>query len=107
MQKIPCSQAKPGETGSHMTAHTTIQSSRTAETVLDRKEAVSARISPVSSPDFPSLCTLAVSRADFWPPVSASKNSVRGRWIARGEKAVRGVGEGGFWEAKLPFEPWP
>jgi hypothetical protein len=39
-----------------MTAHTTIQSSRTAETVVDRKEAVSARISPVSSPDFPSLC---------------------------------------------------
>ena len=32
------------ETGSHLTAHTTIQSSRTAETVLDRKEAVSAGI---------------------------------------------------------------
>src|SRR5260370_40044581 len=46
------------ETGSQVTAHTTIQSSRTAETVVDRKEAVSARISPVSSPDFPSLCTL-------------------------------------------------
>jgi len=32
------------ETGSHGTAHTTIQSSRTAETVVDRKEAVSAGI---------------------------------------------------------------
>jgi hypothetical protein len=38
-------QANPGETGSHMTAHTTIQSSRTAETVVDRKDAVSAGIS--------------------------------------------------------------
>jgi len=34
------------ETGSHMTAHTTIQSARTAETVADRKEAVSAGILP-------------------------------------------------------------
>jgi hypothetical protein len=34
----------PDETGSHMTAHTTIQSSRTAQTVVDRKEAVSAGI---------------------------------------------------------------
>jgi hypothetical protein len=32
------------ETGSHMTAHTTIQSSRTAETVSDQKQAVSAGI---------------------------------------------------------------
>jgi hypothetical protein len=34
----------PGETGSYLTAHTTIQSSRTAETVVDRKGAVSAGI---------------------------------------------------------------
>jgi hypothetical protein len=32
------------ETGSHKTAHTTIRSSRTTETVVDRKEAVSAGI---------------------------------------------------------------
>jgi hypothetical protein len=32
------------ETGSYLTAHTTIQSSRTAQTVVDRKEAVSAGI---------------------------------------------------------------
>jgi hypothetical protein len=32
------------ETGSPMTARTTIQSSRTAQTVVDRKEAVSAGI---------------------------------------------------------------
>src|SRR5258706_13513829 len=43
------------ETGSHGTAHTTIQSSRTAESVVDRKEAVSAEILP---PVFnvPGLC---------------------------------------------------
>src|SRR5258708_23606914 len=34
------------ETSSHMTAHTTTQSSRTAGTVVDRKEAVSAGILP-------------------------------------------------------------
>jgi hypothetical protein len=34
------------ETGSQVTAHTTIQSSGTAKTVLDRKEAVSAGILP-------------------------------------------------------------
>jgi hypothetical protein len=43
------------ETGSHGTAHTTIQSSQTAHFVGDSKEAVSAGISPVSSPDFVSL----------------------------------------------------
>jgi hypothetical protein len=32
------------ETGSNLTAHTTIQSSRTTEIVVDRKEAVSAGI---------------------------------------------------------------
>jgi len=73
------------ETGSHWTAHTTIQSSQTAHFVGDSKEVVSAGISPVSSPDFPSLRTSAVSRADFWPPVSASKNSVPGSWISRGK----------------------
>jgi hypothetical protein len=36
------------ETGSYLTAHTTIQSSRTAETVVDRKRAVSAGfLSPI------------------------------------------------------------
>jgi hypothetical protein len=43
------------ETGSHMTAHTTTQSSRTAESVVDRKEAVSAGIlSPIFN--VPGLC---------------------------------------------------
>src|SRR6266851_4108701 len=36
----------PRETGSYLTAHTTTQSSRTAETVVDREEAVSAGILP-------------------------------------------------------------
>src|SRR5258705_13980321 len=45
----------PGETGSYLNAHTTTQSSRTAETVVDRKEAVSAGIlSPVFN--VPGLC---------------------------------------------------
>jgi len=43
------------ETGSYLTARTTIQSSRTAETVVDRKEAVSAGIlSPIFN--VPGLC---------------------------------------------------
>jgi hypothetical protein len=43
------------ETGSHRTAHTTIQSSRTAQTVVDQKEAVFAGIlSPIFN--VPGLC---------------------------------------------------
>jgi hypothetical protein len=91
------------ETGSHLTAHTTIQSSRTAETVVDRKEAVSAGISPVSSPDFLSLWTSAVSRANFWPPVSASKNSVPGTWISRGKGPFRGLEIGDSGRQKCRF----
>jgi hypothetical protein len=60
----------------------TIQCSQTGHFVGCSKEAVSVGISPVSSPDFPSLWTSAVSRADS--PVSASKNSVPGSWISRG-----------------------
>ena len=78
-----------------------------AHFVGDSKDAVSAGISSVSSPDFLSLWTSPVSRADFWPPVSASKNSVPGSWISRGQKTVRRIGDRGFWEAKWPFEPWP
>jgi hypothetical protein len=69
--------------GSSVPSVSTIQSSQTAHFAGDSKEAVSAGISPVSSPDFLSLWTSAVSRADFWPPVSASKNSVPGSWISR------------------------
>src|SRR5882672_7945638 len=71
--------------GSSVPSVSTIQSSQTAHFVGDFKEVVSAGISPVSSPDFPSLRTSAVSRADFWPPVSASKNSVPGSWISSGK----------------------
>jgi len=69
----------------------TIQSSQTAHFVGDFKETASAGISPVSSPDFLSLWTSAVSRANFWPPVSASKNSVPGSWISRGKGPFRGL----------------
>jgi hypothetical protein len=52
---IPATPVFEAETGSYLTAHTTIQSSRTVETVVDRKEAVSAGILP---PIFkvPGLC---------------------------------------------------
>jgi hypothetical protein len=59
-----------------MTAHTTIQSSRTAETVVDRKEAVSAWDLAACFQPFRSLPTITVAWADSWPPVSVSKNSV-------------------------------
>ena len=81
----------------------TIQSSQTAHFVGDSKEAASAGISAVSSLDFLSLRTSAVSRAGFWPPVSASRNSVPGSWISRAKRAVRRLGNRGFWEAKMPF----
>src|SRR5438105_1197134 len=70
------------ETGSHLTAHTTIQSFRTGETVVDRKEAVSAGILPPILNVPGSLPIITVSRVDFWPPVSASKNSVPGDRIS-------------------------
>src|SRR6266404_2695531 len=43
---FPVSRELPPETGSYLTASATIQSSRTAETVVDRKDAVSAGIVP-------------------------------------------------------------
>src|SRR5258708_31847385 len=58
----------PMETGSYLTASTTIQSSRTAETVVDRKEAVSAEI-------FRLFSTF---------PVSADKNGLSGGFWASG-----------------------
>jgi hypothetical protein len=72
-RKSPCFGQITGETSSYLTAHTTIQPSQTGHFVGDSKEAVFVGISPVSSPDFRSLWTSAVSRADFWPAVAASK----------------------------------
>jgi hypothetical protein len=65
-----------------MTAHTTIQSSKTVETVFDWKQAVSAGIFDGLVRLFRSLETLAVSQACFSFPVSASKNSVPGGGIS-------------------------
>jgi hypothetical protein len=48
-----------------MTAHTTIQTHRTAETVVDRKHAVSAGIFAGIVLPFWSLETPAVFQADF------------------------------------------
>src|SRR5467141_920030 len=67
-KKFPDLRQNPGETGSHMTAHTTTQSSRTAETVADRKEAVSAGI-----------CRLF---STF--PVSADNTGLSGGFLASG-----------------------
>jgi hypothetical protein len=52
---------------------------------------VSAGISPVSSPGFLSPWTSAVSSADFWPPVSASKNSVPGKLDFEGQRPFGGL----------------
>src|SRR6266404_9784255 len=65
---FPVIRILPSETGSYLTAHTTIQSSRTAETVVDRKEAVSAEI-------FRLFSTF---------PVSADKNGLSGGFWASG-----------------------
>ena len=81
------------ETGSRVTAHTTIQSSQTAETVVVQKHAGSAGIFAVVGAAFRSLRMLGVSRVDFWPPVSALENSVPGDWISSGK---RGPGYPGF-----------
>src|SRR3982074_976071 len=54
----PVSRESPVETGSYLTGHTPTQSSRTAETVVDQKQAVSAGIldayfeSPVSAGNY-------------------------------------------------------
>jgi hypothetical protein len=68
-----------GVTGSIPVAPT-IQSPRTADFQAGSKRAVSVGIFAGTVPLFRSPATLAPSQADFWPPVSASKNSVpRGR----------------------------
>jgi hypothetical protein len=51
-----------------MTAHTTIQSSKTANFQPDVKQAVSVGISADSILPFRSLVTVPVSRADFGVP---------------------------------------
>ena len=56
------------ETGSHGTAHTTIQSFQTADFRADSKEAVSVGIFAGIVPLCRSLVTLAVSQADFSLP---------------------------------------
>ena len=56
------------ETGSYLTAHTTIQSPQTAHFRSDQKEAVSVGISAGIVPLRQSLATLAVSKADFGLP---------------------------------------
>jgi hypothetical protein len=71
------------ETGSQVTAHTTTQSSRTAKTVLDRKEAVFGGDLAAYFQRSPVSADITVSRVDFLAPVSASKNSVPGDWISR------------------------
>ena len=73
------------ETGSHGTAHTTTQSSRTGETVIDQKPAVSAGILDAYFQRSRSLSTITASRVDSWPPVSASENSVPGGRVSSGK----------------------
>jgi len=56
------------ETGSYLTAHTTIQSFQTADLSAGSKGAVSVGIFVGIIPRFRSLVTLAVSQADFSLP---------------------------------------
>jgi hypothetical protein len=75
-----------------MTAHTTIQSPRTADFQAGSKRAVSAGIFAGIVPLVRSPVTLAVAQADFWPPVSASKNSVpRGRFLTANAGRLPGI----------------
>src|SRR6478672_11190376 len=78
MQLTGNNRAWLAETGSHMTAHTPIQSSQTGETVLARKVAVSAGNLDGIARLFRSPQKLAVSWAYCRLPVSAFKNSVPG-----------------------------
>jgi hypothetical protein len=68
----------PSETGSYLTAHTTIQSPQTARFRYDAKRGVSAGISGHSFLGFWSLWAFAHFSGGFWRRVSASKNSVPG-----------------------------
>jgi hypothetical protein len=62
---FPVSRELQVETGSYLTAHTTIQSFRTADFQADLKRAVSVGIFPGIVPLLRSPVTLAVSQADF------------------------------------------
>src|SRR5260221_11587903 len=63
----------------------TTQSSRTGETVIDQKPAVSAGILDAYFQRSRSLSTITASRVDSWPPVSASENSVPGGRVSSGK----------------------
>jgi hypothetical protein len=70
----------------------TIQSYETANPGADSLWADSVGIFAGIVPLFRSPVTLAVSQADFWPPVSASKNSVpRGKVLTANAGRLPGV----------------
>jgi hypothetical protein len=75
---FPVSRELQVETGSYLTAHTTIQSPQTARFPHDVKQGVSAGTFGHPIPGLWSLCTSARLSGDFWRSVSASKNSVPG-----------------------------
>jgi hypothetical protein len=102
-----CSRALPCKSFEPIGRHVRIVRVTLQDFVGDSKETVSAGILPVSSPGFLSLWTSAVSRADFWPPVSASKNSVPGSLISRGKGPFGGLEIGDSGRQKCRFEPWP
>jgi hypothetical protein len=64
------------EVGSSVPSVSTIQSYETANPGADLRLAVSVGIFAGIVPLFRSPGTFTVSQADFWPPVSASRNSV-------------------------------
>jgi hypothetical protein len=88
---FPVSRESPLETGSYLTAHTTIQSYQTSEIVVVQKSAGSAGIFALVGAASRSLRALALSRADFWSPVSALKNFVPDARISSGKGTNRAV----------------
>jgi len=108
IRNLPVNSVTPisTETGSRLTAHTTIQSSQTAHFVGDSKEGGFCGSSPYRHLDFLSLWTSAVSRAGFWPPVSASRIP----FLAAGFRRAKGrsrLGNRDSGRQKCRFEPWP
>src|ERR1700737_4143762 len=90
------------ETGSYLTAHTTIQSFQTADFRADSKEAVSVGIFAGIVPLFRSLVTLAVSQADFGLPSLQQKIPFPAAEFGAANDRRR-LENLAFREAELPF----
>jgi hypothetical protein len=91
------------ETGSHMTAHTTIQSRQTAVFRAAQKQAVCVGISAGIVPLRRSLVKLVLSRPDFSLPSLHPKIPFPAAGLRRPISLGR-PGRSGIWGEKTPFE---